>query len=326
MHQSTFRSPQQHAFRILVLDDQPSECARIKEAFGNIPEVNYQLSFIDKAEQLETMSLYSYDLCIVDENLDHHRASELIKQHHLGDKLPTVLYGQTSLQELNEDAENEVHDVLHPSALSPDLVEHVIQHAYTQFHFEKELAALAFTDELTGLASRRMFEYQLDLSMKRVDRTQKPLSMTIFQLENYRDVNDEFGFVIGDAVLRYLSSILSDHVRPYDCVARLGVDRFAIIFEEANKSQAYRAVADIEQEFAAGCFVNGCVVPMSLTVGLSEFEQGLSVPMLVREAEVDLQVQQENAYNFKQNKLMSTAFDESETIDEISSLSKKQLH
>ena len=70
MHQFSLTSPQHHTFKILVLDDQPSECARIKEAFGNIPEVNYQLSFVDKSEQLESMSLYSFDLCIIDENIE----------------------------------------------------------------------------------------------------------------------------------------------------------------------------------------------------------------------------------------------------------------
>jgi diguanylate cyclase (GGDEF)-like protein len=254
----------------------------------------------------------------------------VIKRNHLGEKLPTILYGTSSLSEIATNTDNEVHDVLSSDALNPELIEHVIQHAYTQFHFEKELAALAFTDELTSLASRRMFEYQLDMSIKRIERTHKPLSMALFNLDAFSYINHKFGHVIGDEALKYFANLINEHVRPYDCVARLSGDTFAIVFEEANKAQAYRAVTDIERACQAGLFTNGLTVPLSCSAGLIECvsQSSQSVPMMMNLAEMALS----EAKQQKKDKLSQSLVDQAMSsfsnpmLDEISSLTKKNLH
>ncbi len=320
----------QTQLHILIVDDQPEECERLKTAIKNIPDASYRLSVVDEMSALEQMSFYNYDLCIVDNKVSHNTASEVIKRNHLGEKLPTILYGTSSLSEISTNTDNEVHDVLSPDALNPELIEHVIQHAYTQFHFEKELAALAFTDELTALASRRMFEYQLDMSLKRIERTHKPLSMALFNLDGFSSINHQFGHVIGDAALKYFASLINEYVRPYDCVARLSGDTFAIVFEEANKAQAYRAVTDIERACQSGLFTNGLTVPLSCSAGLIECDSqtAQSVPMMINLAEMALV----EAKQKKKGKLSQSLVDQAMTaltkpmLDEISSLTKKHLH
>lgn len=318
----------QQPLHILIVDDHPDECERLKVAIENIPDSSYRLSVVDEMSALDQMSFYHYDLCIVDNKVSHNTASDVIKRHHLGEKLPTIVYGESSLSEMASNTENEVIDVINPEALNPELIEHVIQHAYTQFHFEKELAALAFTDELTSLASRRMFEYQLDMSLKRVERTQKPLSVALFNLDSFRNVNDKFGHVIGDAALKYFSGLISEYVRPYDCVARLSGDTFAIIFEEANKAQACRAVSDIETACQSGLFTNGLTVPLSCSTGLIECDGQSSVPMIMHQAELALSDVKQKKQGEVSQQLVSYAMNalNSSALDEISSLTKKQLH
>ncbi|MCK5882006.1 MAG: diguanylate cyclase [Sinobacterium sp.] len=315
---------------ILIVDDHPEECERLKSAIENIPDSYYKLSVVDEMSALEKMSFYSYDLCIVDDKVSHSTASEIIKHHHLGEKLPTIMYGDSSLSDVESKTENEVHDVLSPAALNPESIEHVIQHAYTQFHFEKELAALAFTDELTSLASRRMFEYQLDMSLKRVERTHKPLSVALLNLDSFRYINEKFGHVIGDAALKYFSGLMAEYIRPYDCVARLADDNFAIIFEEANKAQAHRAVRDIENACQSGLFTNGLTVPLSCSTGLIECDNlaGLSVPMIMSQAETLLFDAKQKRKGDMTQKIVFHAMDalNESTLDEMSSLSKKHLH
>jgi diguanylate cyclase (GGDEF)-like protein len=293
----------QHPLHILIVDDQPSECARLKSAIEKIPDSSYKLSFVGEVSALERMSFYNYDVCIVDDNVSKSNASALIKRHHLGEKLPTIVYGASTISEISITTDNEVHDVLNPEALNPELLEHVIQHAYSQFHFEKQLASLAFTDELTQLASRRMFEYQLDLSLKRIKRTQKPLSVALFNINDFKHVNDKFGHAIGDAALKFFANIISEKVRPYDCVARLAGDTFAVIFEEANKAQAFRAVSDIEMACQAGLFTNGLSVPLFCSTGLIECDSHVRVPLVINRAEKALfDVRSKKQFDLKREK------------------------
>ena len=77
--------PQLH---ILIVDDQPEECERLKTAIENIPDSSYRLSVVDEMSVLEQMSFYHYDLCIVDNKISHNTASEVIKRNHLGRNYP----------------------------------------------------------------------------------------------------------------------------------------------------------------------------------------------------------------------------------------------
>jgi len=318
----------EHPLHILVVDDQPSECERLRAAIENIPNGDYQLSFVADTASIDQLSLYNFDLCIVDEDVNEHRGFDLIKKHHLGEKLPTIVLGLEQENLGQAQAETFVKDFLQRDVLSPELVDHVIQHAYTQFHFERELAALAFTDDLTGLASKRMFEYQLDLSLKRLERTHQSLSIALFNIDAFRAVNETFGHVIGDLVLRHFANLLQEHVRPYDCVARFSADSFAIVFEEATKSQAQRAVNDIELACQEGLFINGLSIPLNCSAGISEYYLGCSVPMLIQQADQALLEVKAFKQAERNKKLVKFSLDLSEcdAVDEFTALNKQRLH
>jgi diguanylate cyclase (GGDEF)-like protein len=275
----------QHPLHILIVDDQPESSAQIKSAIENIPDASYKLSFVDEVSALKELSFYNYDVCIVDNDTCTNSASELINQHHLGEKLPTIVYGDSTLAEFSQATNSEVHDVLNPDALNPVLIEHVIQHAYSQFHFEKKLADLAFTDELTELASKSMFEYQLDVSVKRAKHTHQSLSVGLFNINHFKQINKQFGFVMGNAVLNFFANIITDSVRPYDCVARFEGDTFAVIFEEANQGSALKIARDIETACQSGFFSHGLAVPFSFSFGLVECQSQSLVSLILNQAQ-----------------------------------------
>jgi diguanylate cyclase (GGDEF)-like protein len=262
------------------VDDQPESSAQIKSAIENIPDASYKMSFVDEVSALKELSFYHYDVCIVDNDTCKASASELINQHHLIEKLPTIVYGDTTSAELED-----VHDVLSPDTLSSVLIEHVIQHAYSQFHFEKKLENLAFTDELTELASKSMFEYQLGISLRRAKHTHKPLSVALFDINHLRHINQKFGYVMGDAVLKFFGNIISDSVRPYDCVARMASDNFAVILEDADQSKGLEVCLDIEASCQTGFFSHGLTVPLSCTFGLVECKNIGMVSLIINQAE-----------------------------------------
>jgi diguanylate cyclase (GGDEF)-like protein len=89
-------------------------------------------------------------------------------------------------------------------------------------------------DALTGLANRRLFNRRLEAELERAARTQNDLCLMILDLDNFKGVNDTYGHLRGDVVLRRLGEVLNDSVRTYDLAARIGGEEFALIFPSTS--------------------------------------------------------------------------------------------
>jgi diguanylate cyclase len=94
-----------------------------------------------------------------------------------------------------------------------------------------EAKSRADTDLLTGLSNRRAFERELGASFERCRRHDLPLSLAICDVDHFKSINDRFGHVTGDRVLRLIADIISDHCDGKGLVSRFGGEEFVIIFE-----------------------------------------------------------------------------------------------
>jgi diguanylate cyclase (GGDEF)-like protein len=98
----------------------------------------------------------------------------------------------------------------------------------------------ASTDGLTGLANHREFQDQLRREVERAQRFNLPLSLMLLDLDDFKLINDRFGHLTGDSVLRVLSQILKGAIREIDCAARYGGEEFAIILPGTTAEGAAR--------------------------------------------------------------------------------------
>lgn len=100
---------------------------------------------------------------------------------------------------------------------------------------ERELAALAATDPLTGLANRRMLDTTLDLEWRRAQRTGAPVSLIMIDIDHFKPFNDTYGHQAGDEALRQVAQVIKANVRrPADLVARYGGEEFAVVLTETD--------------------------------------------------------------------------------------------
>jgi two-component system cell cycle response regulator len=98
----------------------------------------------------------------------------------------------------------------------------------------KRLEALADTDGLTGLFNRRYFDSLLMRELQRTARYKSPLGVVLLDLDHFKSVNDRFGHVMGDEVLRNVSKVIGASVRVTDAAARYGGEEFAIVFTQTS--------------------------------------------------------------------------------------------
>jgi len=101
-----------------------------------------------------------------------------------------------------------------------------------------ELAQLAATDALTGLANRRRFHEALDNAFSLAMRESMPLSLVMLDIDSFKKYNDEHGHLAGDDVLRRASEILLTRLRSYDTAARYGGEEFVLLLPMTDARSA----------------------------------------------------------------------------------------
>ena len=102
----------------------------------------------------------------------------------------------------------------------------------------KQLEELASTDELTGLSNRRAYRRALEQGFTLANRQRLPLSLVFLDVDHFKSFNDEFGHPVGDEVLREVASVLKDHCREHDTIARHGGEEFAVVLIGAGQAES----------------------------------------------------------------------------------------
>ena len=113
-----------------------------------------------------------------------------------------------------------------------------------QLHKELEVSQQeARTDSLTGLTNRRGLEKRMEIERIRARQNNTPFSVIMLDIDHFKSVNDHFGHLVGDSLLKGFAMILSSQVRRNDLAARYGGEEFLIILPDTNVEGAY-AVAE----------------------------------------------------------------------------------
>jgi diguanylate cyclase (GGDEF)-like protein len=107
----------------------------------------------------------------------------------------------------------------------------------------EKMQQMAVTDGLTELANRRSFDRSLDRELTRAARTDGRLSVVLLDIDHFKALNDTYGHVVGDQVLRQIAQALRDCGREYDTVARYGGEEFAAVLPGCSSALALQ-VAD----------------------------------------------------------------------------------
>ena len=96
----------------------------------------------------------------------------------------------------------------------------------------RELRHAAFTDPLTGAWNRRYFDRFMDAAIDQARRARRPLTLMVFDIDDFKKYNDAYGHAAGDEILVETVRLLNSNIRPSDRVCRVGGDEFAVIFYE----------------------------------------------------------------------------------------------
>ncbi|HEV2037311.1 MAG TPA: GGDEF domain-containing protein, partial [Candidatus Eremiobacteraceae bacterium] len=137
--------------------------------------------------------------------------------------------------------------------------------------------AMADTDSLTGLLSSRAYHERLESEFRKAQAARKSLSLLLIDLDNFKDVNDNFGHQAGDELLRRIGALLRQQARRNDVYCRYGGDEFIVVMPETIKSEAAMVADRIRKAIAELAFTSGkSLVQATVSIGVASYPQDVT--------------------------------------------------
>ncbi|MDT8407707.1 MAG: diguanylate cyclase [Methylococcales bacterium] len=132
----------------------------------------------------------------------------------------------------------------------------------------------ALHDPLTGLANRGAYDERLNYEISRWQRDQAPLSLMICDIDHFKHINDTFGHRAGDKTLKIIASILKQHCRQTDFVARFGGEEFVMLLPNTEAESALTLAEKLRQQVELARFAAASkTIKITISFGISQFVQ-----------------------------------------------------
>lgn len=160
---------------------------------------------------------------------------------------------------------------------------------------QKKFEALATTDSLTGIFNRYRFEEMFTIELSRVKRYKCDLSLIMFDIDNYKSINDSLGHLTGDKALIELSEAVNSSIRKTDIFCRWGGDEFVVLFTETDLNSAIIACEKIRKAINETNFIINH--PISCSFGLTTYSVGDTEDTMIKKADLALYAAKENGKN-----------------------------
>ena len=159
---------------------------------------------------------------------------------------------------------------------------------------EKRIRYLARIDALTKVPNRMQFQHLLQRAIARAKRSNRPIALFYIDIDQFKEINDTFGHLAGDATLETVAERLKDELPEESVIGRLAGDEFAVIVDKADtvlddKSELDRYARGLLDRLAEPFFVQGHEVFMTASMGIAFYPQDApNVIDLIRNADAAL--------------------------------------
>lgn len=235
-------------FKVLIIEDDKvtSEyCTAILEHAGI--EI---VSLADPKEIFDQIIEFDPDVILLDmymPEIDGFEMASIIRQHQTFTSIPIVIMSsETDVNKQFKMRSIGADDFI----LKPFQPHHLVDTILNRIKRSKHTKHMIYTDGLTGLMLFSKIKEQIQTLMESCLRYNLDYSIGLIDLDYFKKINDQYGHLAGDQILREFSEFLSSRVRKSDIVTRYGGEEFAVIFPYTSSENAVRALNSMRESFA----------------------------------------------------------------------------
>ncbi|MEE9263121.1 MAG: EAL domain-containing protein [Vicinamibacteria bacterium] len=275
------------ASAVLLIEDKPGDKRAVSELLTNFAGTNHRVIQVNRlGEALRLIEGISFKAVLVDIALPDARGLESVgRLHAAAPSLPIIVLAamddeSVAVQALQVGAQ----DYLLKGLFDAGLLNRALRYAIERKESEEKLTRLAYYDQLTALANRRLFHERLSLALARAKRRETHVTVLLLNLDRFKSINESFGYQAGDALLKEVGNRLKESVRESETLARLGGDEFAIILDDLKQEQEATVVAQRVLDTLASPFrVNGQEAIVTGSMGIAFYpENGDTIDQLLK--------------------------------------------
>ncbi|MBP0049853.1 GGDEF domain-containing protein [Marinobacterium sp. AK62] len=242
-------------------------------------QLAYLRSFVDTSDELEQKQRKRNNLLDQTVRQDVSRIHTTVENTHDINELKLSVNAQLDsiIQAMNTHKASEDEHLATLKKEKSALIERVSQMEQKAESFRKQAEDAhveSRTDPLTGLPNRLAFDQKFDEELKRFQRYGTPFSLCVGDLDKFKSINDQYGHLAGDKVLRLTAKVLRNHLREVDFIARFGGEEFVILLPSTTAEEAKQAAEKIRQAVEKSPFnFQGQPVQVTISIGGAEVRQ-----------------------------------------------------
>jgi len=207
-------------------------------------------------------------------------------------RIQALAQAQQSLRTAAAELEQRVQERTAALTLANETLQHEIK---VRTQMQEELQLLAATDTLTGLRNRRAVSAFTEMEIKRAERYGDALSLVMFDLDHFKQINDTFGHLVGDDVLIHVATLIVERIRASEVLARWGGEEFILILPQTDMESAVHLAGELRALMQAYTFPQ--VGTVTASFGVTQFAPGDSMDSLLHRADIALYRAKENGRN-----------------------------
>jgi diguanylate cyclase (GGDEF)-like protein len=167
----------------------------------------------------------------------------------------------------------------------------IILYNTSLFH---KISSLAITDGLTGLYTRSYFSERLQEEIERAKSNNLSMAVAMLDIDHFKEVNDKYGHIAGDMLLRQIADILRKRFREIDIIARYGGEEFTIFISQTNAESGFAILEEIRKNIENTKFFmpvesyHPIQIRKTISIGLTELKNESTTEELIKKADLAL--------------------------------------
>jgi diguanylate cyclase (GGDEF)-like protein len=258
--------------RILLVEDDEDDCVLIRDLLGAMEVMEVSMDHASSStEGLASMLRREHDIYLLDYRLGESDGLELLRRARVeGWTGPVIVLTGVGNREIDLAAMRAgAADYLVKGEFTSEMLERSIRYALERSRLQAEMREMALRDELTGLFNRRGILGILEEEIERFRRYGRPLSILMVDVDGFKQVNDQFGHLVGDRVLTKVARSLDKGTRGVDKVGRFGEDEFLVVLPETPPSGAVHVAERLRRTVAElDIPLDGIIDPVNFTISV----------------------------------------------------------